>query len=119
MRVLSFVRSRYRDDIVTRSGELGPVAWTDEDYGGNPYKDKRSREMLRQIFQEFTALKAAVPTHFWCKNEYHELIEARFNQPRLCSLIREGYLRANIKEGFVRSVKPTAECRKVVSEHTD
>ena len=69
-----------------------------------------SLRMLDQISREFELRKASVPTHFLCRNEDHDIIEGRFNQPRLCTLIQDGWLNASMEGGLVHSVQPTDKC---------
>ena len=102
---LSCVKPKLSDIV---SGEekdescIRPVKWTNEVYGSleKNKNNERSREMLRMICKEFRMREAAIPTHFRFQqlNENGDPTGQRppghFNRSRLCTLIRDGYLKA-------------------------
>ena len=102
------VNPRPKNDIVTVTGEIGPVEWTDDPWSSS--KDERSRQMLAMICQEFSMRKAAIPTHFLFSESGDpagERTHGCFNRSRLCRLIREGCLEALIHGDVIYGVVPT------------
>ena len=96
------------NDIVTLSGDIGPVEWTDDPWGKS--SNERSGQMLAMICQEFSMRKAAIPTHFLFNDSGDpsgERTPGCFNRSRLCGLIREGHLEALIQGDVIYGVVPT------------
>ena len=112
------VNPKPKNDIVTVTGYIGPVEWTNEQWS-DPNKDERSRRMLAVICQEFSMRKAAIPTHFLF-NESGDPTGERphpgcFNQSRLCSLIQKGYLKALIHGDVIYGVVPSQRGFEIVA----
>ncbi|MDE0696630.1 MAG: hypothetical protein OXH76_12455 [Boseongicola sp.] len=105
---LSCIKVKPKSDIVTVTGDIGPVEWTDDPWSSS--NNERSRRMLVMICEEFSLRKAAIPTHFLFNENgdpASERTHGRFNQSRLCGLIREDCLEALIHEDVIYGVVPT------------
>lgn len=84
------VNPKPKNDMVTVTGDIGPVEWTDDSWSSS--KDKRTGLMLAMICQEFSMRKAAIPTHFLFNENGDpagERTHGCFNRSRLCNLIQE------------------------------
>lgn len=125
------------NDIVSvpESDPIGPVEWTDDEYGSleKNKNNERSKEMLRMICKEFRMRETAIPTHFRF-NEHGDPTDkdgtthGYFNQSRFCTLIRDGYLKALTQDGcgclnpltcgdVIYGVVPTQKGRAFVKSH--